>query len=100
MLDQQIKTTIINALTRVVNSAPTQNYAMYQYGITKADFDIWINYVNSTINITARHVDANLCMNVQNNIYQVVIQNTMDYTAKIDSICQILLNFARQIIYL
>lgn len=100
MLDQRIKQTIIDALMKVVDGAPTRNYTAYQYGITQASFDIWMNYVNSTMNITARYIDMNLCISFQNRIQQITFQNTTDYAAKINSICQILLDLARQIIYL
>ena len=40
MLDQRIKQTIIDALMKVVDSAPTRNYTAYQYGITQASFAV------------------------------------------------------------
>lgn len=99
-MDQRIKETIINALMNVVDSAPTRNLSSYKYGISQENFNIWLNYVQSTIKITSRYVDMNLCLDVQNKINQVNHEQDSDYSTKIISICQILLNFAQSIIYM
>lgn len=100
MMDQRIKNTIIDAIMNVIKSAPTQNPAIHQHGIDQGYFNIWLNYVNSTMQITSRHIEINLYLTVQNNIQQVVLQQGTDYASKIDSICNILLNFIQTIIYL
>lgn len=100
MMDQRIKNTIIDAIMNVIKSAPTQNPAIRQHGINQRNFDIWLNYVNSTMQITSRHIEINLYLTVQNNIQQVVLQQGADYTSKIDTICKILFNFIQNIIYL
>lgn len=121
-MDPRIKQTMIDALIKVVESAPTRaigspfGYSPYNtpysspynpqpippnpYEITQSRFDIWLNYVNSTLQITSQYVDPNLCFTVKNNIQMVALQPGLNLATKTNSICQILLDFARSLINL
>lgn len=111
-MNHEIKKIIIDAIMKVVDSAPSKkntklnSYNPYDYKstnpfeVTKEEFDIWIDYVLSIIKIASKHIDMNLCLSIQKNINNIVSQQGDDYMTKTNTICQMLLNFARQIINL
>lgn len=116
MLNQQVKKTIIDALMKVVDSAPTRsNYynntnpqyrtnTIYgqehavQYGISNEIFQAWINYVFSVLNITAQHVDSNLSYSVYTQIQNIVCLNSVDNASKTIDVCRIILDYAHKIV--
>lgn len=90
---------IVDAVTNVVKSAPTkQNNSLFN-GVTQESFDIWMRYVNSVLKITSQYIDINLIYPINTQIQNIVMQNK-DNFSKTNDICDILLNFARTIIYL
>lgn len=90
---------IVDAVTNVVKSAPTkQNNSLFN-GVTQESFDIWMRYVNSVLKITSQYIDINLIYPLNTQIQNIVMQNK-DNFSKTNDICDILLNFARTIIYL
>lgn len=113
-LDSQIKKTIVEALIKVVENAPTRptnlnyGYSNYNnsfpnfnpYQVTQSRFNVWIDYVHSILRLTSQYVDANLCFSVQSNIQSIVMQPTSDYNSKTNNICQLILDFAQSIIQL
>lgn len=121
-LDPQIKQTVVDALIKVVESAPTRainspfGYSPYKtpysspynpqsitpnpYEITQSHFDVWMNYVHSTLRIVSQYIDASLSYTVQKKIQMVVLQPGLNLASKINNICQILLDFARSLINL
>lgn len=117
MINQQVKKTMIDALMKVVDSAPTRSnnhqgtYPMqpsypyystqaHQETITTERFNIWIDYVQSVLKITSQQIDMNLYLSVLNNIQNIVFQPGTNYALKTNEICKILLNFAQNILYL
>lgn len=102
-LDPQIKQTVVEALIKVVENAPTiisASNGNLSNSIAQSRFDIWMNYVNSILRITSRYVDASLCFTVRNNIQNIATQSGLDYATRTNDICQIILDFARKILYL
>lgn len=122
-LDPQIKQTVVDALIKVVENAPTKvlvnspfgSYpyitpsgspynplprSLNPYEVTQSRFNIWINYVNSTLQIVSQYVDSSLSFSVQSNIQMIASQSGLDYATKTNNICQIILDFARKILYL
>lgn len=99
-MDQKIKKTIIDALMKVVDSAPTRNNWFSQQGVTEDSFNSWMNYVNSVFQITSQYLDANLLFAAYNSIQTITMQTNMDYASKTNAICQQILNFARSILNL
>lgn len=98
-MDHQTKMMIVDAVTNVVKSAPTkQNNSLFN-GVTQESFDIWMRYVNSVLKITSQYIDINLIYPINTQIQNIVMQNK-DNFSKTNDICDILLNFARTIIYL
>lgn len=113
MHNQQIKKTIIDALMRVVDSAPTRSNSQYNpyqtnslygietskpYEITDESFKIWINYVFSVLNIAAQQVNSNLSYSVNKQIQRILYQEGADNATKTIEICRIILNYARSIL--
>lgn len=102
-MDSQIKKTLVEALIKVVENAPTRTSAVngnFSNSIIQSRFDIWINYVNSILQITSQYVDTSLYFTVRNNIQNTAMQSSLDYATRTNNICQIILDFARKILYL
>lgn len=118
-MDHQIKTMIVDALMKIVDSAPTKNpYQQYvteqlwqtqnpyqankiqRSTVSKDSFDIWMNYIFSVLKITEQYIDSGLYLSVCNQIQSVALHADIDYTKKTYEICRILLEFARKILYL
>lgn len=100
-MDYETKTIIVNALTKIVDEAPTKSIARYTqiYEVTRDRFDIWINYIFSVMNIISSYVDVSGCVS---NIRNISMQPNSDneYSIQVNSICKIILEFARSILYL
>ena len=127
MMDHQIKTMIVNAIMKVVDSAPRQlniqssqkrvglHYSpftsyqftnpyqsemLYQTDNYKEHFDVWINYVWSILKTASSHIDSNLYISVQMQIQSILTQPNIDYASKTTAICKTLLDLASRILYL
>lgn len=121
MMDHQIKTMIVDALMKVVDSAPinSQNpYKRYflnqpyiqenpyqklianQLTVSKSSFDTWKDYALSVLGITEQYINAYLYTTVVNQIQNVVLRTDTDYTEKTTEICRILLELAKRVLYL
>ena len=111
MMDQRIKKTILDALMNVVDSAPTKArnyYAHYNshssianpYEVTSEQFNIWINYINSTLQIISQYIGMGLYITIRNDISTLANQSSANYTQRTFDICDRLLKFAQTIIYL
>lgn len=120
MLNQQIKKTIVNALMKVVDSAPTRSNSQYknlytsgysyqpnmaykqgyteQYRVSNEKFKIWIDYVFSVLNIADQHIDSSISYSVRQKIQNIMALNSLDNTSKTIEICKIILDYARSII--
>lgn len=102
-MEHQTKNMIVNALINVVNDAPTsptsRSYQLHQspYGATKESFEIWIQYVYSVMGIISSYVNVNTCVA---NIQNIAIQENKGYNVKTNSICQIILDFAKTVLYM
>lgn len=110
---ERLKKYIIDALMRVVDSAPTRSNSQYNsyqtnalyrvenskpYEITDESFKIWINYVFSVLNIAAQQVNSNLSYSVNKQIQSILYQNGADNATKTIEICRIILDYARNIL--
>lgn len=113
MMNHEIKKMIVDAIMKVVSDAPTRQYIKYnpysymsnlQYNnqskITKEKFDIWLNYALSVLKIISEDIDIGLYATLRDNVQNIANQPSNNYELKINSICQLLLSFARQIINL
>ena len=98
-MDHQIKMMVVDAITNVVKNAPTrQNNYLYNT-VSKERFDIWIRYVNSVLQVTSQYINMNMFFSINSQIQTILMQN-IDYSIKVNHICDVLLSFAKQIIYL
>lgn len=126
-MDHQIKTIIVNAIMKVVDSAPKQvniqtsqkrvsphhspstahqfahpyqSEMLYQTDDYKDHFDVWINYVWSILKTASSYIDSNLYISVKKQIQNILTQSNMDYASKTTAICKTLLDLASRILYL
>ena len=104
-MDYQVKNMIVNALMKIVEDAPTKHDVHYyisypeNYGINKESFDIWTNYIFSVMKIISSYVDVSICLS---NISSIIMQPcpNNEYSAQVNTICHIILNFAKKVLYL
>ena len=66
-MDYQTKTMVVNALTKLVDEAPTKSavqFTLYPqtYVVTKERFDIWVKYIFSIMQIISSYVDVSICL--------------------------------------
>lgn len=103
-MDYQTKNMIVKALTKIVDDAPTKPVVKYTpypqpYIVTKDRFDIWINYIFSVMDIISSYVDVSGCLFKINNV-TMQSNSSNEYFSQVNSICKIILEFARSILYL
>lgn len=103
-MDHQTKTMIVDALTKLVDEAPTKSGVHFtpypqNYVVTKERFDIWVNYIFSIMQIISSYVDVSICLS---NINAIIMQpnSNNEYASQVNAICHAILNFARTILYL
>ena len=75
-MDYQTKTMVVNALTKLVDEAPTKSavqFTLYPqtYVVTKERFDIWVKYIFSIMQIISSYVDVSICLS---NINVIIMQ--------------------------
>lgn len=105
-MDYQTKSMIVDALTKLVEEAPTKSAVPYTlqpnpYVISKERFDIWTNYIFSVLQIISSYVDISICVtNINSIIMQPKLNDKYEYAAQVNSICHIILDFAQKILYL
>lgn len=104
MMNHQVKTMLVDALMKVVDNAPTKS-ASYSQDIPIANFNSWINYIYSILKIFADDLNpgdyAMICNNIQNVVNEPYNSgNQMILRDKTLKICQLVLNFARQVLYM
>lgn len=106
------KEMVINAIHKVINSAPTINTSVnYNYNyyinnirndISKQEFDTWINYAYQVLDISYNHIGLNCILATKNTILELVNQFNQLRTPYIQCVLEIskeLLNLARKILY-
>ena len=104
-MNVQSRQMVVNALLKVVNAAPNPQIQTYYYvpnqprPITNQDFITWLNYVNSTLDISYNHTGLNNFLSTKINISQISLQNNMPFEQRIDSIKREIINLAQEIIY-
>ena len=103
-MDYQTKTMIVDALTKLVDEAPTKSSIQFTsysqaYIVTKERFDIWVKYIFSIMKIISSYVDVSICLS---NINVIIMQpnSNNEYASQVNAICRVILDFARTILYL
>lgn len=116
-MNHQIKTTIVEALMKVVESAPTRAIQQHQYyqmgyqqayqsdmmyqtmvGVSAESFGAWIEYVRSVLAAVEPYVDDYSLQMLNNRIITVVAQPENGYEFKTNTICQMILEYARNVV--
>ncbi|MCH5185339.1 MAG: hypothetical protein J1F64_04350 [Oscillospiraceae bacterium] len=83
-MNRQIKQLAINALFKVINSAPSPNY-IAQSDVSDREFINWMNYVFQTLDITFNYTGAYIVISTKNMIMQLA-NNNIPYGNRIDQI--------------
>lgn len=97
MMEYLIKKAIVDGLLKVVDNSPIFKKSQNVFDIKKEEYDIWLKYVSSTLDIVGEYVNYSFLIIARNEIKDIET-NKATYFEKINSICEILLNFAQQIL--
>ena len=97
MMEYLIKKAIVDGLLKVVDNSPTLKKSQNVFDTKKDEYDIWLKYVFSTLDIIGEYVSYSFLIMARNEI-QHIESNTATYFEKINNICKILLNLAEQIL--
>ncbi len=103
-MNHQVKTMLVDALMKVVDNAPTKSVS-YSQDIPIANFNSWINYIYSILKIFENDLNPGDYMMICNDIQSILnapynSNSQMILRDKTVKICQLLLNFARSILYM
>ncbi len=103
-MNHQVKTMLVDALMKVVDNAPTKSVS-YSQDIPRANFKVWIDYIYSILKIFADDLNPRdyvmICNDIQNIVNAPHNSNSqMILRDKTLKICQLLLNFARRVLYM
>lgn len=93
-----LKKIAVDGLLKVVDSAPTKLCNNNFSSITKEQFDIWIKYALSTLDIISDTIESHTYITVKQKIQEIVLQNTNDYPSKTFAVARILLDLAQSLI--
>ncbi|MBD5532979.1 MAG: hypothetical protein HDQ98_12430 [Lachnospiraceae bacterium] len=94
----------LDALFKLLKAAPIKsseysNYGQYQsLDISKLEFDTWLNYVDSILQISYNHLGLGIIMATRLNIEQIASQNEIFYIYRVEQIKNQILNLAHSIL--
>jgi len=100
----QSKQMVADALVKVANSAPGSpmqvGYLPYnnRNSISAQEFSNWVNYVNSTLDISYNHTRLNIILQAKITVSQISSQRGLPYMQLIDQINSVILNLAYSIL--
>lgn len=97
MMEYQIKKAIVDGLLKVVDNSPILTKSQNVFDDKKEEYEIWLKYVFSTLDIVGEYVSYSFLIMARNEIKHIDTNKTT-YFEKINSICKILLNLAEQIL--
>ena len=90
-MDYQRKQIIVQALIKLVQSSPEVRPQMsspyfsgnQNHDILMQEFNIWLNYVNSVLEVTYDYTGLNIVLVVQMNIMRLSSQNQLLYKQRV-----------------
>lgn len=102
----QSKQMAIDALIKLVESAPSIHSQVvglpYQqsqrYDVSVQEFNNWLDYINSILDITFSYTDFDYIYIVKTRILQISFQNEITFVQRIEQIKSEILNLARRMI--
>lgn len=105
-MNNQSKQMVLDALFKVVNSAPTLysqgNYLypqMHQRNdVSMQELNTWVNYANQILDISYNHVGLNVIMSTKMMINQLASQYEVSNMQRIDQIRQELIKLTQAIL--
>lgn len=98
-MNYQSKQLVINAIYRVINSAPKPYISTrYMYNthssndISNQEFNTWVNYVCQILDISYNHIGLNFILSTKNQILQMANQYGIPYVYLVTQINNELFN--------
>ena len=92
------KEMVINAIYKVVNSAPKFNPNYHNGDITIQEFTTWFDYAIQILNISYNHLGFNNILLTKEKIIRIYNQYGVDNISRVYQICEELLNLAKEIL--
>lgn len=106
-MNNQSKQMVINALIKVVDSAPylcvqmNSLYSQQQYqvrDVSMQEYNTWIDYANQVLDISYNHIGLNAILTTKLSISQLNLQYGMLNLQRIEQVKQMLLQLVQIII--
>ena len=102
-MDIRSKQMVVNALIKVVNSAPGSYYqgnGLYPQGyqnrdVSMQEFSTWINYANQVLDISFNHIGLNAILTAKLTINQLGSQYGISNKQRIEQVKQVLFQLAQ-----
>lgn len=107
IMNNQSKQMVINALIKVVDSAPylcvqmNSLYSQQQYqvrDVSMQEYNTWIDYANQVLDISYNHIGLNAILTTKLSISQLNLQYGMLNLQRIEQVKQMLLQLVQIII--
>lgn len=83
-MNSQGKKMMVDSLIKLVDSSPTKNRSPYiqrnqMYEISHQEYDTWINYVKSVLDILYEYSELEIIAQTQIDIIKIPMQNNSSY---------------------
>lgn len=110
MMELKNKHMVVDALIKVVDASPipryklpTYNYAytsgQQSYNISIQEFGVWLNYVNSVLNISYQYTGLALVLATQKEVLNISNNSQLSIAERTLQIEHIILNLAQTILH-
>ena len=86
-MNRQINQLVIDALFKVINSAPARHYNYYdtQLDVSPQEFNIWMDYVIQTLDISFNYTGVSVVLSTKSMVFQLA-SNNIPYINRIEQI--------------
>lgn len=87
VVNKYIKQSVVDALFKVINSAPSLQYNYYgtQVDVSQQEFEIWMNYAIQTLDISFNYTGIYTILSTKNIVFQLACNN-IPYVNRINQI--------------
>lgn len=101
-MNYQSRQVVIKALLKLIESAPKEypksGYFNQNSDILSHEFDNWLNYVISVLDITYKYTELGIVLLSKMKILQLSTQNELKYTQRVSQIKNEILRLAQTIL--
>ena len=97
------KQMVINTIIKLVDSSPSKKFRSYMnqptnYEITQPELSIWLNYINSTLDVLYGYSGLSMLYSVKAQIMGIASQGNLPNIQRVLDIERVLLDLSRDIL--